>query len=101
MHLLSFLLGAALGFSASLFFIVIILRWAWRNRSLLRQIINEIYHIDLLPFICRIEGLLNLALMELKIESAHMQMYLELALKEVKQLKSQVVKAVERYTKYQ
>jgi len=101
MHLSSFLLGAALGFCASLFFIVIILRWAWRNQELLRQLIKEIYHVDLLPYICRIEGLLNLAFMELHLNSLHMKMYLELAQQEIKELKRQVTEAVHRYTKYQ
>jgi hypothetical protein len=79
-----------------------VLRWGWRNRELLVKLIKEIYHIDLLPAVCRIEGLLNLTLTEWQLGTlSHTKMYMEMALDEVRVLKKSIQDAVERYTKYQ
>lgn len=98
----SFFWGFVSGFFVCLLSTVMVLRWGWRNRELLVQLIKEVYHIDLLPWVCRIEGLLNLALTEWHMGSrAHTEMYVEKALEETRSLKKSILEAVERYTKYQ
>ena len=95
-----FFAGAFCGCLFGLFFIVILLRWGIRNLNLLTSIVREIYHVDLLPFICRIEGLLKLALMELHLNTLHVQTYLEMGLKEIQKLKQQITAAVKKYEGY-
>jgi hypothetical protein len=95
-----FFVGAFCGCLFGLFFIVILLRWGLRNLNLLTALVREVYHVDLLPFICRIEGLLNLVLIELPINISHGVMYLEMALKEIRKLKAQVSAAVKKYEGY-
>src|SRR5258706_14706989 len=97
MELRSFFYGAGSGFLSGLFFIVMLLRWGWRNRQLLRELVREIYHIDLLNFIDRIEGLLNLALIEYRISMAFTVMYIEKAIDEVRSLKNSVTKSTKKY----
>jgi hypothetical protein len=93
----SFFFGLFFGFLSALFFTVMVFRWGWRNLELLRQVIREVYHIDLLPFIDRIQGLINLALMELLSNTSFVKMYLEMAYEEIIKLKEQVTSAVKRH----
>lgn len=101
MDLGAFLLGVAFGCLFSLWYIAIVLRWMWRNKQILTELVREIYHVDLMPFICRIEGLLNVALMEGNINLYSMKVWVEMALEQVKLLKEQILKATEKYQKYQ
>jgi len=96
-----FFSGILVGFLLALFFIVMIFRWAARNQELLRAIIKEIYHIDLLPFIARIEGLINLAIMEYRLHSYQTLDCLERSLAEVRKLKDSIIASVKKYEKYQ
>lgn len=92
------------GFFCGVFFlsccIAIGLRWAVSHKDLLRGLIKEIYHVDLLPFICRIEGLLSLVIMESQLNGMA-NAYVEIALREVRQWKKQVTEAIKRYEPYQ
>src|SRR5688500_1882929 len=94
--LLMFFAGGFLGFLLGLCFIVILLRWSLRKKDMLSALIKEIYHVDLLPFICRIEGLISLALMEWRLGTGNPVVYIELAFKEIKKLKEQVTAAVKK-----
>ena len=97
----TFFWGVLSGFLFALFFIIMIFRWAARGHRVLQGLIREVYHIDLLPFISRVEGLIQLALMESQVNTSYMKMYLEKGLEEIKQLKANVIEAVKRYEKYQ
>jgi hypothetical protein len=101
MDLESFFWGCALGCFASSSLIVIVLRWAWRRKEILTELIKEIYHIDLLPLVCRVEGLLSLAIMEWRMSSPFAIVYVEKALIEIKELKQNIMEAVKRYEPYQ
>ena len=97
---LTFFLGFFTGCALSFLFFLLFIRWVYRHKAMLTKLIKEIYHIDLLPFISRIEGLLALVVME-KYNSGMMLTYAEIALKEIRTLKAQVLEAVKRYENYQ
>jgi hypothetical protein len=93
--LIGFLIGLAVG--------SVVLRWGMRkflkNRLALRKLISEMYHKDLLPEICRMEGLNDLALRS-KDEQEQKKM-IELALKEIKVHKDKIIHIIQKYEKYQ
>lgn len=66
-----------------------------RNKLALRKIISEMYHKDLLPEICRAEGLVDLATRE-----NHHQ-YAKLALSEIRKHKEKVIAIIKKYEPYQ
>jgi hypothetical protein len=103
MHWPSYFFGALSGCLFFVSFIVMILRWGWRHKVLLTQLIGEIYHVDLMPFIRRVKGLLKVALMESQIESTppHMIMYIEKALLELEELETHISVATKKYEDYQ
>ncbi len=101
MGLSLFLFGFAFGALCSVLLIVTVLRWTWRHKELLTELVREIYHVDLMPFICRIEGSLNVALMEYLIDPVKTKVWIERAHDQVRLLKEQVLKAVSKYEKYQ
>lgn len=68
-----------------------------RKRLAFRKFISELYHQDLLPEVCRIQGLLNIALMESKLSTAHAVMYIELAIKEMLAHKEKIIKTIKKY----
>jgi hypothetical protein len=75
------------------------LHWAARryirNKTAFRKLIAEMYHRDLLPEICRAEGLVDLARRE------HHHQYAELALKEIRAHKEKVLKIIKKYEPFQ
>jgi hypothetical protein len=75
------LIGFLLGCSAGSWVILWGVRRHIRNKLALRQLINEMYHKDLLPEICRAEGLVDLATRE------HHHEYAKLALKVIEAIK--------------
>ena len=89
--ILDLLIGVLLGFSGA----SILLMWGFRryirNKIALRSLINEMYHKDLLPEICRAEGLIYLATRE------HHHEYAKLALKEIQEHKRKVIEAIKKH----
>jgi hypothetical protein len=89
------LIGFVLGLSTA----SLVLSWAARryirNKVAFRQLIADMYHRDLLPEICRAEGLVDLARRE------HHHLYAELALKEIRAHKEKVLKIIKKYEPFQ
>ena len=89
--LIGFLLGLSTGF--------LVLNWIVkryiRNKVALRKIISEMYHKDLLPEICRAEGLCDLATRD------HHQGYARLALEEIRKHKQKVIAIIKKYEPFQ
>lgn len=72
-----------------------------KNKRRLRQIISEMYHKDLLPDVCRVEGLLNLELMEFQANKDLKELYIEMALKTLRRHKQHIVNLIKKYEPYQ
>lgn len=89
------LIGLLLGFSGASCVFILGFRRYIRNKIALRQIISEMYHKDLLPEICRFEGLVYLATRE------HHHKYAELALKEIREHKRKILEAIKKHEPYQ
>lgn len=94
---LTFLIGLLFGLSLGSICVVYLVRRIVRKSEFLQKFISELYHQDLLPEVCRIQGLLNLALMESKMGTAHAIMYVELALKEVLAHKNKITQTIKKY----
>jgi hypothetical protein len=89
------LIGVLLGWST----LLLGLNWAARryirNKLALRKLISEMYHKDLLPDICRAEGLVDLA----QRENHHL--YAKLALQEIRKHKEKVIALIKKYEPFQ
>lgn len=94
-YFLTFVVGLLCG----VLFIVMVLRWGWRHQKLLTQLINEIYHEDLLNFVRRIRGLLDRALNDQNM--SYHYMYLEKAMEAILELEKAIQKTVKKYEDYQ
>lgn len=80
------------GFVSSGFLINMFLKQALHDKKNVRKIIHEIYHTDYFPYICTIEGLLNL------ISAGDTSRdIVDRALSEVRKLKETVHKKVKQY----
>lgn len=88
-------IGLFLGILATATFILSAVRWA------IGKFLSEAYHKNLLPLICRIEGLLIVALMEMKARpfdgSPFLEMYIEKALECIREHKKNVMDSLEKY----
>lgn len=75
--------------------------WALKQKQLISDLLNDAYHVELLPEICRVEGLIVVALAELRINtfpgSAFLVMYLEKALECIQKHKKNVMDNLEKY----
>jgi hypothetical protein len=89
------LIGFLLGSSTILLGLHYVLKRYLTNKAALRRIIAEAYHRNLLPEICRAEGLVDLATRD-----GHYQ-YAKLALIEIRRLKERFIKIIKRYEPYQ
>ena len=67
-----------------------------RNKLAMRQLIAEMYHKDLLPEICRIEGLLSLIVKDFSDDSLELK-----ALKEARIHKEKVTSIIKKYEQFQ
>jgi len=89
------LIGLLLGWSTAVLAFNWIMRRFIRNKIALRKLISEMYHKDLLPEICRAEGLCSLATRENHHE------YAKLALKEIQLHKQKVIDLIKKYEPFQ
>lgn len=98
---LALCIGGLLIFCAGGLTMLIVVRWALIQRKRLKDFLNDAYHVDLLPEICRVEGLIVVALLELQMNifpgSAFLAMYLEKALECVRKHKKNVMDSLEKY----
>jgi hypothetical protein len=72
-------------------------RWALIQRKRLKQFLHEAYHIDLMPEISRIEGLVDLALMESLTNISSAREYLVMALEAAQRHRDNIKKALKKY----
>jgi len=72
-------------------------KWALIQRKRLRQFLHEAYHIDLLPEISRVEGLMDLALMESLNNISSARKYIMMALEAAQRHKDNIKKALKKY----
>jgi hypothetical protein len=88
-------IGLFLGGLAMAAFILSVVRWA------IGKFLSDAYHKNLLPLICRIEGLLVVALLEIRLHnfsgSAFLEMYIEKALECIREHKKNVMDSLEKY----
>lgn len=90
------------GFFAGVLFIVTVLRWGWRHKELLTQLLQEVYHEDLLNYTSRIKGLLTLAKHEwLTSENTAIMVYVSKAIEEVDALDAGIRKTTKKYEDFQ
>jgi hypothetical protein len=97
---LDLLIGFLLGVCTTL----LVLGWAAhylmrryiKNKLAIRQLIAEMYHKDLLPEICRIEGLISLTVKDFSDDSIEM-----MALKEARKHKDKVTSIIKKYEQFQ
>lgn len=88
-------IGWLLGLSTSFLIIQLAMKAFIKNKLALRKLITEMYHKDLLPEICRAEGLVYLATRENHHE------YAKLALNEIRRHKEKVIKIIQKYERFQ
>lgn len=88
-------IGWLLGLSTSFLMARVALRMFIQNKLALRKLITEMYHKDLLPEICRAEGLVYLATRE------HHHQYAKLALDEIRKHKEKVIAIIQKYESFQ
>jgi hypothetical protein len=88
-------IGFVFGCVCSFFLINFLLQKVVKNKQALRNMIKEVYHKDLLPEICRAQGLVDLARRE------NHQRYADLAHIEITRLKERVIKIIKKFEPYQ
>lgn len=90
------------GFFAGVLFIIMVLRWGWRHKELLTQLLQEVYHEDLLNYTSRIKGLLQAAMMEYDLSPARsILIYVDKALIEIDALDAGIRKTAKKYQDFQ
>lgn len=89
------MIGVLLGWSTMLLGFNWAVKRYIRNKHALRKLISEMYHKDLLPEICRAEGLCDLA----RRENHHR--YADLALAEIRKHKEKVIAIIKKHEPYQ
>lgn len=89
------LIGWLLGLSTALLVSNWIAHRYIRNKTALRKLIAEMYHKDLLPEICRAEGLVDLATRD------YHTPYAKLALIEIRRHKEKVIAIIKKYEPFQ
>jgi hypothetical protein len=85
------LIGLFFGFSGALCLAILGFRRYVQNKIALRRIIADLYHKDLLPEVCRMEGLIDLATRE------HHHRYADLALKEIRTHKQKILDVIKKH----
>jgi hypothetical protein len=98
---LDFLIGLLLGSSISVLVFPLALKRYLKNKIKLRQLISEIYHRDILPEVCRTEGMLMLHELEPKENSELKDTYAAMALKSVRRHKKHVMDIIKQYEPFQ
>ena len=92
--------GILFGFVAGVLLTIRMLHWAPKHKKILQDLISDAYHVDLLPEVSRIEGLLKLALMESRMGTAHAIPYIEKCVEVVVQHKNKIMDALRKYHKW-
>jgi hypothetical protein len=72
-------------------------KWALIQRKRLKNFLSDAYHIDLLPETSRIEGLIDLALMESLTNISNARQYMIMALEAAQRHKDNIKKALKKY----
>ena len=98
---LDLLIGLLLGSSIGVLAFPWALRRYLKNKLKLRQIIADIYHRDILPEVCRTEGMLMLHELETKENTELKDTYAAMALKSVRRHKKHVMDLIKQYEAYQ
>lgn len=71
--------------------------WALKQKEIIQKIISDVYHVDLMPEICRIEGTINVALMESLNNIPSARQFMLMALEAAQRLKDNVSKIITKY----
>lgn len=98
---LDFWIGLLLGLLIPLLAFPWIIRLYMRNKLRLRKLISEMYHKDLLPEICRVEGMLSLYEIENKENQEMKDLYISIAKKAILRHKKHVSNLIKEYEPFQ
>lgn len=98
---LDLLIGLLLGLSISAAVFPLTIRLYMRNKIRLRKLISEMYHKDLLPEICRVEGMLSLYEIENKENQEMKDLYISIAKKAILRHKKHVSDLIKEYEPFQ
>lgn len=94
---LALFIGGLLFFCAGALTALTAVKWALIQRKRLKQFLHEAYHIDLLPEISRVEGLMDLALMESLTDKPNSRQYIIMALEAAQRHKDNIKKALKKF----